>query len=343
MPALDVARGIAFVAIALTSGTVAFAALVWLPVLRATLQRGGGGAGRRRDGARPARGSARPRPRAGRAARVAGGPRGRGDRARCRRPAGDARARSAGALGAASFLVLAGLAWRAPQRAGRAPAAPAVWLAGAAALTFVPGVTGNAGGEDPAAVLVAASALHVAAASVWAGGIACLLLAVPAGLDSLPAPARSAQLAELAARFSAIALIAVVVLALSGVIQGLALVGRIDALVTTGYGRLVLVKGALLCLLALAGAIHRGRTLPGAARARPRPAQRRGPPRRRFRRLLGGEALLLAAVFTATAVLAGDDARRRASGRRQRQRARDRWARPRSRSSRGPGARATTG
>lgn len=283
MPAHDVARGIAFAVIALTSGIVTFAALVWLPALRAD---------ERTSIARVARlvlltsvaGLAA-------AALVLAG----GDLPPTRGALG-------WSLAVASFALLALLARRAIRAPEEEPRAPWLWLAPAAALTLVPGVAGHAGGEDPAAVLVAASALHVAAAGVWAGGIACLLLVVPVALAPLPPVARSVRLAELGARFSAVALIAVVVLALSGVIQGLALVGRIEALATTGYGRLVLVKGALLCLLALAGVIHRGRTLPAlrdaAAGASP------GAAAAAFRRLLTAEAALLALVFVATAALA---------------------------------------
>ena len=94
-------------------------------------------------------------------------------------------------------------------------------------------------------------------------------------------------------------------LALTGVLQGIALVGRVEALVTTGYGRLVMAKAALLCLLALAGALHRGRTLPDLRRGGARgglgraAVARAAPPAARPRRVL------LAVVFALTAVLAG--------------------------------------
>ena len=174
-------------------------------------------------------------------------------------------------------------------------------------------------------LLVPASAVHVAAASLWAGGIACLLLAVPAGIAPLRGGARSELLAEVAARFSAVALIAVVALALTGLIQGVALVGRIDALATTGYGRLVLLKGALLCVLALAGAAHRARTLPALRAA----AQRRraaGTCRRRVPASARGRGRGARRGVRGHGGPRGDHARRRAAGRHDGHRTRD--ARP---------------
>ena len=105
-------------------------------------------------------------------------------------------------------------------------------------------------------------------ASAWAGGIACLLLASAWALAERD---RLVPLSGAATRFSSVALVAVVgARAHAASLQGIALVGRVEALVTTGYGRLVMAKAALLCVLALAGALHRGRTLPdldAAARA----------------------------------------------------------------------------
>ena len=174
----------------------------------------------------------------------------------------------------------------------------------AAMLVLIPGLTGNAANESPAGVVVAANAVHMLAASIWAGGIASLLWAVRPAAGMLPQAERGSLLVASAERFSAIALIAVVALALTGVVQGLVLVGRIDGLVTSGYGRLVMVKGALLCLLALAGAVHRARTLPqlrsASGAAQPRHVGEAG-----FWRLLGGEAAVLALVLAVTAILAG--------------------------------------
>ncbi len=321
MPAIEVAHGVAFAGVALTVGAVLFTALVWAPALRRA-------AAADPPGSAPADLSAVDDAFMAPAARLLLGASLAGLAASLLILTLDdlpgTRGPLAWSAGGAAFAVLGLLALNASRAAVPASHGAVLAVAGAAAavLVLVPGVSGNVAGEDPAFVLVAANAAHVGAASIWAGGIACLLLAVPAGIASLPGPARSAQLVAVVAGFSAVALIAVVTLALTGVIQGLVFVGRIDALVTTGYGRLVLIKGALLSVLALAGAVHRGRTLP-ALRAAATAGDQPGLAAAALRRLLWSEAALLVAVFAATAALAatppasGDDGDRsvQASGR----------------------------
>ncbi len=302
MPAIDIARGVALASTALVVGAVVFTVLAWLPALREAMAREQDPAAHAdlHDGcdaffARVASIVL--------AASLAGLAATAlilttGDLTGTREPV-------AWAVGATSFGVLAGSALGIPR--AREIVARSVPVAGAsaaaAALIVVPGLSGNAASGDPAAVLVAANAVHVFAASVWIGGIACLLLAVRPGLAPLPPPARSGQLVAVTAGFSALALLAVAALALTGVIQGLLLVGRIESLVTTGYGRLVLIKGALLCLLALAGAAHRSRTLP-ALRAAAAAGEPPGAASAALRRLLGGEAVVLTLVLIVTGFLA---------------------------------------
>ena len=137
-------------------------------------------------------------------------------------------------------------------------AVAAAWLLAAAGLIGVPALLGNAT-RHGAWLAVPANTLHVAAAALWLGGIAGLL-----GVHRATRGAgdQAAVLAQVAMRFSGLALLAVVLLALSGLVEGLVLVRRIDALVTTGYGRVVSIKALLLCGLAGLGALQRGRSLP---------------------------------------------------------------------------------
>ena len=186
-------------------------------------------------------------------------------------------------------------------RIGRSPAISAIAIVCCAVLVFVPGLSGNAAEQTLAGLVVLANAGHVLSASAWTGGIACLIVV---SVGALAQRDRIGSLSQAAHGFSSVALIAVVGLALTGVLQGIALVGRVEALVTTGYGRLVMAKAALLCLLALAGALHRGRTLPDLSAAVR--AQGAGDAAiLALRRLLIAEALLLTVVFALTAVLAG--------------------------------------
>jgi copper transport protein len=174
----------------------------------------------------------------------------------------------------------------------------------AALLILVPGLGGHAGAAAPEWVLLPANAIHVLAATVWAGGIAALLLAVRPASAQLAAVQRTRLLVEVVGYFSAAALIAVVALALSGVIQAIFLLGQLSDLFSSKYGLLVLAKAALLLALVAIGALHRRQTLPGlraAAAAGDSPAGAG----RQLRNLLAAEAALLLAVFAATALLSG--------------------------------------
>jgi copper transport protein len=201
----------------------------------------------------------------------------------------------------AAVVVVALVLASAPDGSGLAGWSPrALALAAAAGLLLgVPALLGNAGVAD-AWLVVPANVLHVAAAAAWTGGIACLLV-----LCAVPAPPadRTRLLATVVGRFSAIALLAVLAIAFSGLLEGLVLVRRVDALVTTGYGRLVAIKALLLCALAALGAVQRGRTLPelhDAATGTGDPAAAA----RLLRTVLRAEATLLGLVLLASGVLA---------------------------------------
>ncbi|MCX2729056.1 CopD family protein [Saccharopolyspora sp. NFXS83] len=99
--------------------------------------------------------------------------------------------------------------------------------------------------------------LHVLAAAVWAGGLAAITLFV--------APHRG-PLATTLPRYSRLATAAITVVAVTGLFNGLTELTAtgigLDGLVTTGYGRIVLLKTALLALLAGLGGHARYRLLP---------------------------------------------------------------------------------
>lgn len=95
---------------------------------------------------------------------------------------------------------------------------------------------------------VAVTAVHVAAMSVWLGGLAGLLAGV------LRAGTPTAELAGAMPRFSKLAFAAVVALVVSGVVQTVREVGAPTALVSTTYGWLLVAKvGVVLVALAAAG------------------------------------------------------------------------------------------
>ncbi len=124
---------------------------------------------------------------------------------------------------------------------------------------------------------------HFAGVGVWLGGLAALLVA----LGNAPGDATAA-----ARRFSSVAGIALGATALTGVLRAVDEVGRWSALLTTDFGRLVLVKAAFLVLLAALGAVNRYRSIPAVL------ATLRG-----LRRVGGVELAVAAAVLAVTGIL----------------------------------------
>lgn len=139
-------------------------------------------------------------------------------------------------------------------------------------------------GHDPA---VLAIALHVAAASAWVGGLLAVVM-VLAG--------RRRLLAEALPRFSTLAGYCAGVVAVSGVVSAALRLPVPGALVSTGYGELVLAKAA--CLIGLLGLGWRARRglLPRLTSSSTAPAGLMG--------WLGFELALMAVVFGLAAAVA---------------------------------------
>jgi copper transport protein len=141
---------------------------------------------------------------------------------------------------------------------------PQLLLVGGAivALALTVALAGHSATYSPSGLLVSTDTVHVLCVSVWLGGLVMLLLAVPVAARPLRRLERIPLLAAVAARFSGLAVIAVALLLLAGVVQAVALVGAVDALVETAYGRLVLAKIALLLGVVSLGAYNQRRLLP---------------------------------------------------------------------------------
>jgi copper transport protein len=122
----------------------------------------------------------------------------------------------------------------------------------------------------------AVDVLHVAAASVWVGGLAALFLAL-----------RGPHGVEAARRFSPLALASVAVLAATGLLRALDELSAVGQLVTTGYGRALLIKSGLLALTVALAWRNRRHLLDG----------------RGLRQGVGGELMLLAGAIGAVAFL----------------------------------------
>jgi copper transport protein len=135
-------------------------------------------------------------------------------------------------------------------------------LIAAAALlvAVVPGLSGHASGTARPGLMLMNDALHVAAAGAWVGG---LLMVLAVGLPALREADVPPQLGgapslltSLIAAFSKTALIAVAVLAFTGVVNARVIVGSWPALFGSRYGQTLLAKIGLVALTGLLGLYH---------------------------------------------------------------------------------------
>jgi copper transport protein len=172
------------------------------------------------------------------------------------------------------------------------------------ALALTPALGGHAATQSPAALLVPADVVHVVGMSAWLGGLAFLLLAVPAATRALEPADRTRLLAATLQRFSPLALAAVLALAATGTIQALVEVRTLDGLTGTAFGRAVLIKVVLLVVLTGLGAVNRRRVVP-ALRGLAAGGAAPGGTGRLLRRTLRAEVALIVTVLAVTGALTG--------------------------------------
>jgi copper transport protein len=172
----------------------------------------------------------------------------------------------------------------------------------AAYLAMTPALSGHASIQSPTLVFFPSDVLHVLAASVWVGGIACLLLTLPAATRALQSSQRSRLLLATLARFSPLALTCVLVIAVTGVVQAYIDVRSLDGLFHTTYGALIIVKVILLLLLICLGWVNREWVIPALKRIA---AADQAPSATGVlaRRTMRGELALMLCVFGVTAAL----------------------------------------
>ena len=241
--ALPAARWIGFGGMALAIGIPALALLCWPGGWASTAPAPAGDGGHRRGR------------RLGRRRPAPAGPVRRRVRARVDvRPRAAPRHRSASGWAGrriARLLLVAGLwlALRPAWRRGEAPSQAGAVVAGLLALALVASTAAVghpvAGPWPVLAVVVAA--VHVGAMSVWLGGLTGLLAVV------LQPATPAEDVAATLTRFSRLAFGAVVALVVSGIVQTVREVASPTALVSTSYGRILMVKIAFV-LVALGAA-----------------------------------------------------------------------------------------
>jgi copper transport protein len=187
---------------------------------------------------------------------------------------------------------------------GPYPPRAATWALGLGAifLAMTPALSGHASIQSPTGVFFPVDVVHVLAASVWVGGVACLLLALPAATRRLEGPERSRLLTATLVRFSPLALGCVIAIAATGTVQAYIDVRSVNGLLHTTYGALILVKTGLLLGLICLGWINRERLIPALKRI-VEAGSSPGAAGVVARRNLRGELALMLGVFGVTAAL----------------------------------------
>jgi len=130
----------------------------------------------------------------------------------------------------------------------------ALWLAkrpGLAALfsgvaVLITGASGHPAVTQPLYAIPAKS-VHLAAAAVWLGGLLWIMTAERHG----------ARYVEGTRRISSLAMMSVIIVVATGVLQGFLFLPRVAALTDSTYGRVILAKSAGLLVLVFFGAFHR--------------------------------------------------------------------------------------
>ncbi|MTE24487.1 cytochrome c oxidase assembly protein [Microbacterium sp. ZXX196] len=127
-----------------------------------------------------------------------------------------------------------------------------------AVASLVPMATqGHSGDLADHNLVVTALTLHVIGAAVWLGGLVALVAIRPA-----LSPER---MRAVLARYSSVALVAFIVVAISGYLRSLASIADLSQLVTTAYGLVLAVKIAALVAMGALGAWYRRRLIARSA------------------------------------------------------------------------------
>ncbi len=174
-----------------------------------------------------------------------------------------------------------------------------VILCGASALA-VPGLAGHAAQTSPTGASLVFDWIHMAAASVWLGGLAGLSILAwrtPPGL-------RMTVLGRVVPRFSRTALVSVLLIIASGVGASVLHLPTLASLWETSYGEAILVKVGLLCLALVLGGLNFARTTPRLAAALPRQyGLLAAGAASLLRRLIAGEIAIVTGIVVAAMVL----------------------------------------
>jgi copper transport protein len=208
--------------------------------------------------------------------------------------------------GVLALLAVAAGAALALDRPGRRRRSGEALLAGfgaaacAAAALALPGLAGHPSTTSPVGAMLALDWAHLAAASIWIGGLVGLLVLAAA----TQAGQRVAVLAVVVPRFSRAAMGSVAVLLTTGIIASIVHLPTLGSLWQTSYGQALIAKSSLLACALVLGAVNTLRSRPRLVAA----AQRRDGAlgdnaAGLLRRLVSGEVALLAGAVVAASIL----------------------------------------
>ncbi|MDQ3947108.1 MAG: CopD family protein [Actinomycetota bacterium] len=221
-------------------------------------------------------------------------------------------------LGLLAVVLVAFRRWDARSPQDAAPPRPLLAGGGltAAGLLLTPALAGHAATRDLVPLAVASDLVHLASVSLWLGGLVCLVACV--------LPRRLAdELSTVVPRFSRLATVAVAAVLVTGVFQAWREVGSKDALTSTTYGRLLMVKVMLFGLLVGLGGLSRrwihARYRVPALRLSPGPGaaalDQDAETVSRLRRTVGAETVVAVVVLAVTALLVAAEPARSALAR----------------------------
>lgn len=117
--------------------------------------------------------------------------------------------------------------------------------------------SGHAASGTDATLGVAFDVVHGWATAAWLGGLVMLLVLGMPLLRAMPEPERVRFGAAMVVRFSAVAVVAVVILVVTGVYRALAELPSLDALWTTDYGLALLAKLIVFAVMLVLAAWNR--------------------------------------------------------------------------------------
>jgi copper transport protein len=168
-------------------------------------------------------------------------------------------------------------------------------------------LSGHSRSTSPRALVMVADAVHAWAAAAWFGGLALLALVLWARRKSDAERDSAVATGRVVVRYSRVATVAVIGVGVAGFTLAWSEIRALDALTSTSYGKLVLLKVAVVGVIAALGVYNHFRLVPALEQA-PKKAGAG------LRRTIRVEAIVVVAVLAITSVLVNTTPARDASG-----------------------------